>query len=156
MNFLGGIEGDEPRKKLKERIKPLWKSLYEILTDKQKQHEFQRIIASLYVWLGTVEEIDDDVKEWMTLTAKYIRAQYHESGLIEELEKHVNKTPANVGDIYINTTDGCAYMCINSIDYVKQLKIAHILDDEKEIKRIKKELKNNPNGVWIQITGASL
>lgn len=109
VSFLGRLEGDEPRKKLKERIKPLWKAMYELLKEKQEQPEYQGLISSLYLWLGLVDEIDNGIKEWSLLTAKYIRAQYHESGLVEELAKHIERTPAKVGEIYIEMLNAGTY-----------------------------------------------
>lgn len=101
VEFLGHLEGDEPRRKLKARIKPLWKAMFERLREKQQEPEYQRIISELHLWLGVVDEIDDGVKEWSLLTAKYIRAQWGESGLVEQLAKHVDGSPKEVAEIYL-------------------------------------------------------
>jgi hypothetical protein len=120
VSFLGRLEGDEPRRKLKDRIKPLWKALFELLAPKQEQPEYQRLIAGLYLWLGVVDKIDGDIQEWAALTARYIRAQYHDTGLVEELAKHVDKTPAEVGDIYIEMLDARAYPDYDE-EHIKQI-----------------------------------
>jgi hypothetical protein len=119
VSFLGRLEGDEPRKKLKERIKPLWKRMFEVLQTRQEQPEWQRLIGGLHLWLGLVDEIDDEVQQWSVLTARYIRAQFHESGLVEQLAKHVDKTPDEVGRIYIEMLNAGTYPTYRETDIRK-------------------------------------
>jgi len=109
VNFLSDLEGDEPQNKLKARIKPLWEAMFGLLQEKQQEPEYQRIISQLYLWLGVVDQIDDNVKEWSLLTATYIRAQWHESGLVEKLANHVDTTPKEVAEIYLAMLNANVY-----------------------------------------------
>lgn len=70
IHFLSTIKEGEPFKKLKERIKPLWKAMFELLQERQEDRDFQVVISRLYRWLNFVDEIDDEIKEWMKLTAR--------------------------------------------------------------------------------------
>lgn len=109
VRFLAGLEGDEPRKKLKAKIKPLWQAMFGLLRDKHEQPEYQGVISDLCRWLGIVDQIDDDIKEWSLLTAKYIRVHWHDSVLVKELAKHVDATPLAVGEIYLAMLNAGVY-----------------------------------------------
>ena len=72
IHFLGTIKEGEPNKKLKERIKPLWKALFDLVSKHENERDFQSLISKLHRWLDIVDEMDDEITEWIKLTAKYI------------------------------------------------------------------------------------
>jgi hypothetical protein len=109
VSFLGQVREGKPREKLEGRIKQIWGALYSILVKEQGNQEYQKVAAQLYSWLGLIQEIDEEIKDWMKLTAKYIHIHWYEYGLVEELARHVEKTPQYVGEIYIEMLNAGAY-----------------------------------------------
>jgi hypothetical protein len=109
VSFLGQIREGKPLEKLRGRIKQLWGVLYSLLVEEQGKKEYQQVAARFYSWLGVIEEIDEEVNIWMKLTAKYIHIHWYEYNLVEELVKHVEKTPKYVGEIYIEMLSSGAY-----------------------------------------------
>lgn len=109
IHFLWTIKEGEPLAKLKERIKPLWKAMFELLQERQEDRDFQGVISKLCMWLDVVDEIDDEIKEWVKLTARYAKVGYHSFDLLKYLAKHVDKTPQNVAEIYIEMLNAVAY-----------------------------------------------
>jgi hypothetical protein len=65
--------------------------------------------------LDFVDEIDDEIKEWMKLTARYANVGFHASDLLKHLAEHVDKTPKYVAEIYIEMLNAGAYA-----DYTKR------------------------------------
>lgn len=131
INFLSTIKEGEPFGKLKERIKPLWKTMFELLQERQEDRDFQVVISRLYRWLNFVDEIDDEIKEWMKLTARYANVGYHASDLLKYLAKHVDKTPKNVAEIYIEMLNAGAYADYDKNDITKIVECLY----EKEYKK---------------------
>lgn len=109
VQFLGSVEGEGSKKKVKEKIKPLWKRLFEILEKNQNDKTYQSTISGLHRWLDIIDEIDDEITPWVKLTAKYINVNFRDSQLVKNLVKHVEKNPKNVGEIYIEMLNGGAY-----------------------------------------------
>ena len=120
IHFMWSIKDEESCKKVKESIKPLWKTMFDLLEKHQGEREYQSVISKLYLWLDIVDEIDDEIKPWVNLTAKYVGENYNGSDLVERLAKHVEKSPENVGEIYIEMLNGGVYP-----DY-----------DEKDIRKV--------------------
>ncbi|MFA5252289.1 MAG: hypothetical protein WC454_06875, partial [Phycisphaerae bacterium] len=109
VHFLWSVNDEEPRKKVKEKIKPLWKKLFEFLERKQDDRAYKAVISELHRWLDIIDEIDDEITQWVKLTAKYINVSFSDFELAENLAKHVAKNPKNVGEIYIEMLNGGAY-----------------------------------------------
>lgn len=109
IHFLWTIKEGEPLKKLKERIKPLWKALFDLVSKHENERDYQNLISKLNIWLDIVDEIDDDINEWVKLTAKYVNVGYRASNLIKYLTKHVDKTPKNVAEIYVEMLNEGTY-----------------------------------------------
>ena len=115
IHFLWTIKEGEPHKKLKERIKPLWKAFFDLVSKHENERDYQNLISKLNIWLDIVDEIDDDIKKWVKLTAKYVNVGYRDSNLIKYLSKHVDKTPKNVAEIYVEMLNEGTYS-----DYKKE------------------------------------
>jgi hypothetical protein len=109
VHFLWGVKDEKTSNKVKEKIRPLWKTLFEILEKKQADRNYQLVISEFYMWFDIIDEIDDEIASWVKLTAKYINVGFHDSELVENLAKHVEKRPKNVGEIYIEMLNGGAY-----------------------------------------------
>ncbi|OQB45424.1 MAG: hypothetical protein BWY02_02517 [bacterium ADurb.Bin157] len=122
VQFIGTVEGEEPEKKIKDKIKPLWKKMYEFLEKKKDDKEYQSVISEFCRWLDIIDDIDDEVLPWIKLTAKYINVNYLDSMLVQNLAKHVEKNPKNVGEIYIEMLNGGAYPDYDQEDIVKIVK----------------------------------
>ena len=91
---------DKLNYKIKSRVKPLWKVLFKVLSQNEKNPEYKEIISKLSDWLSLVDEIDDDVLIWLKLSAKH-KTGFNTSFFIEYLLEHATKTPAKVGEIYL-------------------------------------------------------
>lgn len=102
INFLWRIKKDADGT-TKKKIKPLWKEIFNLVSQKQKEPEYQIIISNLAKWLIWVEEIDKEVLNWAKLSAKYIDKNYNSYHLVEGLLIHVTKTPNEVGEIYLES-----------------------------------------------------
>ena len=92
---------DRLTNKIKSKVKPLWKVLFEMVSQNEKKQEYQKIISNLSKWLYLIDEIDDEVKQWLMLSARYIEKYHNTSFFVEYLYKHVEKTPEKVGRIYL-------------------------------------------------------
>jgi len=104
VNFLW-MQRDNPTLKLKEKIKPLWKLLFDMCFKNEQNSEFQKIISNLSKWLSLIDEIDEKTLGWLMLSAKYIQTDFNTTGFIEYLLEHAPKTPERVGQVYINMLD---------------------------------------------------
>jgi hypothetical protein len=87
--------------KIKIKVKPLWKVLFELAGHNEENPEYQQLISTLSKWLSLIDEIDEEIYEWMKLSAKYVHIGFNAPFVIEYLLKHVTKTPAKVGKIYL-------------------------------------------------------
>ena len=76
---------DDVTDKIRAKIKPLWKSLIEVLSKKEQDPEYQKAISELSRWLSLVDSIDEQILEWLKLSAKYIETNFNSSFLIEYL-----------------------------------------------------------------------
>jgi hypothetical protein len=81
------------------RIKVLWGAIYNIV--KENESEFAIIISNLSRWISLINEIDDDVFQWLTLSARYVEVNYNSSFFIEHFERLVKINPKEVGALYI-------------------------------------------------------
>ena len=94
------MQRDKLTDKIKVKVKPLWNTLFYILSENEENIEYQKVIANLSEWLSLIDEMDEQTLEWLKLSAKY-QTDYSASFFIEYLLKHVAKTPAEVGEIYL-------------------------------------------------------
>ncbi|MHC4474744.1 MAG: toll/interleukin-1 receptor domain-containing protein [Planctomycetota bacterium] len=109
VGFLNTIKKGEGRRKLEEKIKGLWGAMANLLEPEQDKKEYQQVLSKLNFWVGIIAEIDDEVKEWVKLTAKYAGVGWNGDILVGHLAEHVEKTPAYVGEIYVEMLSGGTY-----------------------------------------------
>lgn len=100
---------DDVTDKIRTKIKPLWKSLIEVLSKKEQDPEYQKAISELSRWLSLVDSIDEQILEWLKLSAKYIETNFNSSFLIEYLLPHAVKTPDKVGQVLLAVLDTDVY-----------------------------------------------
>lgn len=91
---------DKLTDKKKEKVKPLWRILIHQLSTNCGDTDSKKIIAKLSKWLCLVDEIDEEIEEWLKLSAKY-QVDYNTTFFIEYLLKHIEQTPNKVGNIYL-------------------------------------------------------
>ena len=92
---------DKLTDKIKAKVKPIWKVLFELSLQNEENPKYQKIISNLSKWLSLIGEIDKQSLEWLKLSAKHSQADFNTSFFIEYLLRHAVKTPAEVGEIYI-------------------------------------------------------
>jgi hypothetical protein len=91
---------DNMTDKIRPKIKPLWKCLFDTLSKKENDLEYQKALSELTRWLSLVDSIDDQILDWLKLSAKYIETNFNSSFLVEYLLAHTDKTPDKVGQIF--------------------------------------------------------
>ena len=87
--------------RIKSKIKPLWKCILDRLIPDEDQPEYQKVISDLSKWLSLVDEIDEQIFEWLKLSIKYLETNYNSPFLIEYLLNHALTTPSKVGLLYL-------------------------------------------------------
>lgn len=115
---------DNMTDKIKPKVKPLWKSLIDVLSKKEHDLEYQKAISEISRWLSLVDSIDDQILEWLKLSAKYIETNFNSPFLIEYLVMHAAKTPKRVGQVFnavLNAGNYPQYKKENIQDIVRTL-----------------------------------
>jgi hypothetical protein len=100
INYLWRIR-DNLKAQSKEKVKPLWKKMIEILTPKQNESAYREVISKTSNLLKLFDNIDDEMFELLKLSAKCSSEGYDLHNFITGLAIHVKKTPKYVGEIYI-------------------------------------------------------
>lgn len=93
----------------KTKIKPLWNVLFEIASQNIDKPEYQNILSNLSKWLSLIDEIDDEIFEWLKLSAKYVEINHNTSFFVESLAKYVDKEPEKVGKLYVEMLNSNIY-----------------------------------------------
>jgi len=100
---------DKPTVKIKSKVKPLWKKLYELGKQNEESQEYKKLFSNLSKWLSLIDEIDDEIYVWLKLSAKYVNRDFDSTFFIEYLMEHASKTPAKVGEIYLDMLNSNIY-----------------------------------------------
>ncbi len=87
--------------KIKLKIKPLWKKLFNALIVNESNLEYQKLFSQLSLWSVLIDQIDEDIFNWLKLSAKYISLDFKVPYFIEYLLKHVENSPKEVGELYL-------------------------------------------------------
>jgi hypothetical protein len=95
--------------KVKSKIKPAWRVLIEVLSQKSSEAEYQEILGSLSGWLGLIDKIDVEALEWLRLSAKYVERGVDSASFVEALREHAPQTPKEVGVIYLEMLNNKVY-----------------------------------------------
>ena len=91
--------------KVKVKVIPAWRALFEVLSGYSDEAEYQKVLSPLSQWIGLIDEIDDEVLAWIKISINYLHKvpgyALTLSKVIEALQKHVLITPEKVGEIYL-------------------------------------------------------
>ncbi|RKU21142.1 hypothetical protein C6499_22325 [Candidatus Poribacteria bacterium] len=109
-NLLAGMvyffsrRADNLSDKVKVKVMPAWRALFEVLSQHSEKVEYQRVLSPLSQWIGLIDEIDDEVLAWIKVSINYLDKvpgyAFTLSKVIEALQKHILITPEKVGEIY--------------------------------------------------------
>lgn len=110
-NLLAGMvyffsrRADNLSDKVKVKVIPAWRALFQVLFQNRGAEEYQRILSSLLVWLELIDKIDAEVLSWVKESVKHI-GKVPGYGLtlsrfIKALLKHAPKTPGAVEEVYL-------------------------------------------------------
>jgi len=86
--------------KVKQKIKPLWERIFNIISENEEKSEFQNIAVELIDWLNLVDKIDEDIFNWLKLSVKYID-QYNPGWVYRKFYKHIDKNPEKIGKLIL-------------------------------------------------------
>ena len=103
------IQREKVSENIKRKIKPLWKTLLDKAVEHEDQPEHQKIISDLCKWLSLVDQIDDQIFEWLKLSAKYIEVGYNSPFFVEYLLLHTVSNPFEVGKVYLEMLNAGIY-----------------------------------------------
>jgi hypothetical protein len=104
----------------KSIVKQLWDEIMDVVGDKLKGAPYRPLASNLVLWLGLVDEIDDEVYEWMRHLVKYLEKYQFTGFLVEYLLRHAEKTPEKVGQIYVDMLSNGIYPLYKEED-IKEL-----------------------------------
>jgi len=86
--------------KVKQKIKPLWQRIFNIILENEEKPEFQNIAVELIDWLNLVDKIDEDIFNWLKLSVKYID-QYNPGWVYRKFYKYIDKNPEKIGKLIL-------------------------------------------------------
>ena len=89
------------RPKVKAKVRPTWRVLYEVLSQKDDVEKYGEVLSRLSGWVALIDKIDGEVLKWLKMSTQYIKGFTYSAFFVEELLPHATKTPAEVGDIYL-------------------------------------------------------
>ena len=119
--------------KNKEKVKPLWKAIVDILIQKQDDPEYQKIIAQLLMFISLIDEIDDNVLEWLMFSAKYATVEHNLDQFLRLLSEHTVKTPKYVTQILIEVVKNGVPKHYYQGEEIKEIVEKLYLHGEKEL-----------------------
>jgi len=96
-------------KEFSEKIKPLWRKLYQLLQAKKDIPEYANIIRKLCSWLDEIDAIDNEVNEWVKFSIDHIKEFWDSYDIVRYFFQHVEKTPKAVGSLYIHMLNKSLY-----------------------------------------------
>lgn len=124
INFFW-MRRDKVTNGMKEKVKPLWKTLFDILSQNEENPEYQKIISSLAKWISLVDEIDEEILEWIKQSLKFMQISFDTSFFIKCLLSHAPKTPLKVGEIYLMMLAKNVYPDYDRKDIIEIVKILY-------------------------------
>ncbi|BCD68812.1 SIR2 family protein [Nitratiruptor sp. YY09-18] len=122
--------------KIKTKIKPLWKAIFEKTIENKESSENQEVISNLINWLVLIDEIDDEIFEWLKPAIRYSFKYHNTIFLSEYLLKHVSKTPEKVGELYIEMLENNNYLYYKVENIQETIKILYETGEKELADRI--------------------
>ena len=110
--------------KVRVKVMPAWRALFQVLFQNRAAEEYQRILSSLLVWLELIDKIDAEVLSWVKESVKHI-GKVPGYGLIlsrfiKALLKHAPKTPGAVEEVYLEIPQRIMWDLQVEADYIKE------------------------------------
>jgi hypothetical protein len=127
---------DRDDEELRRKIKPLWKAIIEKVTPNLEKDEYRIIASKLGKWLSLVDTIDDDVYKWLQISVDAIGANWNYGFFIEYLRRHVTKTPAMVGNLYLKMLNAETYPDYKKEDIVAIVQALYDANERETANRI--------------------
>ena len=87
--------------KIKAKVRPTWRALFEALSQKNDIEKYEEVLSKLSGWVALVDTIDSEVLKWLKMSTQHIRGLTDSAFFVEDLLPHATKTPAEVGDIFL-------------------------------------------------------
>ena len=109
---------------LKEKVRPTWRALCESLSRKEDVAEYQEVFSRLSGWVALVDQIDAEVLNWLKLSISSIK-RHDVAFFVEALRLHVSKTPAEVGEIYLDMLANDMYPYYDRTDIEETVRVLY-------------------------------
>jgi len=110
ISFMSTGKSETLDKNMKLKIKELWGKLIEVLESNLGTEESHELLYKLCDWINLIDELGDDVFEWVKKYCKYCRHNYETYFITDGLLKHIHKEPDKVADIFIEMIDHEIYL----------------------------------------------
>jgi hypothetical protein len=127
---------DKDDEELRRKIKPLWKAIMEKVAPNFEKDAYRIIASNLARWLSLVDTIDDDVYGWLQISVEAVEENWNSGFFIEYLLRHVIKTPAMVGNLYLKMLNTGTYPDYKKEDIVAIVQALYDLDEKETAGRI--------------------
>lgn len=131
VSFMWSFRNKE-EEEFRSKIKPLWKEIISKVEPRIEEEEYRKIASDLGRWFCFVDQIDDEIFKWLLISVKEIEVNWNTGYLIEYFLKHVRKTPALVGKLYLEMLDSGIYADYSRENIITFIKALYNFD-EKEI-----------------------
>jgi hypothetical protein len=102
---------------------PLWRTIMATISKDTENMENPPILAELNSWLSLVDELSEEICNWLKLSIKHISS--HEFGFIEQLIRHANSKPKCCGEIFIIMVESGHYFEYQKEDIIKLVSILY-------------------------------
>lgn len=126
IRFMWQADRKDITKKARSNIFILWQKIYETFED-DKSSNVQTIFSTLSKWFVFIDTINDDMFQYLKLTAKYTEKNHNSYFIVEELERLVQNNPKYVAELYIEMLKNDIFPTYeeekikNSVDLLYQL-----------------------------------
>ena len=102
-----------------DQVKELWLNIFNAL-DKENIENCE-IFAKLARWIELIDAIDNDIFNWLIFSAKCMESHSNMAIFINNLTKHVDKSPDKVGKIYLAFIDKTPEYDQEDIQYIVEV-----------------------------------
>lgn len=109
---------------LKEKVRPTWRALCESFSRKEDVTEYQEVFSRLSGWVALVDKIDAEVLNWLKLSISSIK-RHDVAFFVDALRLHVSKTPAEVGEIYLDMLANDTYPYYDRTDIEETVRVLY-------------------------------
>ena len=109
---------------LKAQVRLAWRALCESLSRKENVAEYQEVFSQLSGWAALVDRIDTEILKWLKLSISSIK-RHDAAFFAEALRLHVSKTPAEVGEIYLDMLANDVYPYYDRTDIEETVRVLY-------------------------------